>query len=246
MKHKLGLEDLKQAPGETTLWSGLRPYAEAIAAREGARRKIGLITSHGFGRVYDAYGIERLRAVNPDLHAWTTSTSWMREGGVDFARDFVDQVYRLKLNGLIPWAIIQRVPYWPGGDPNPNPPLMVEKVDGKWQLTVRQPYFYYRQLTRAGQPGTAVADAAGGDEQVKALAFSDNGSGHGDSFVVVNAGDDEAELALLVIGSDGPFEAYRTAPEEQFEPVEEFPVEAGRLAYTAPPRSVTTFFAGSR
>jgi hypothetical protein len=242
LKGDLGLADLKLCPGETTLWSDFRPYAESIAAAPDALAALGLITSHGFGKVYDAGAIELLRARRPGLHAWTTSTSWLKEGGVEFAVDFADQVRLLGLNGLIPWAAVQRVPYWPGGDPNPNPPVLVREEDGRLGVEVRAPYHYYKQLTRAGQPGTAVAEVEGDGDELRLLAFADNGSGHGDAVAVMNAGAEEPTVEVTIAGSDGPFGAWRTSPSEQFAPLGEFGLDRGAFRYTAPPESVTTFF----
>lgn len=243
LKEAFGVPDLRLCPGETTLWSAFRPYADAVVADAEACANIGLITSHGFGKVYDAYGVDLLRGVNPDLHAWTTSTSWLKTGGAGFAADFAEQIYGVKLNGLIPWAVIQRAPYWPGGDPNPNPPLLVREREGQWRVEVRQPYHYYKQLTRAGRPGTAVAPVDGDGDGLRLLAFADNGSGHGDAFVVMNHGEESLEVELAVSGSEGPFGARRTTPSEQFAPLGEVGLRAGRMTYAAPPASVTTFFA---
>ena len=79
-----------------------------------------LITSHGFGGDLGTQGIQYLQHKRPELKVWTTSCSWYKSGGIDFARNYVDQINKIGVNALIPWAIIQTPPKWPGGDPNPN------------------------------------------------------------------------------------------------------------------------------
>ena len=83
-----GLHDVEVTPGETTNWYrfGTWGYVEAFLQDQEAMNKLGLITSHGFysgnyGRWFGEHkstGIDRLRAVRPDLHAWVTSTSWSK------------------------------------------------------------------------------------------------------------------------------------------------------------------------
>jgi len=241
---RLGVRGLKVTPGETTTWADFRAYAEAIAADADALRELGLITSHGFGGRHDPAGIETIRALRPELHAWTTSASWMKTGGAGFCANFADQIYRLGLNALIPWAVIQRTPYWPEGDPNPNPPLLVARHDGQWRLRIRRPYSYYKQLTRAGAPGTAVAARGGDGDGIGLIAFADNGSGRGHSLVLANATGEAVPVKVAVKGADGPFAAAVTSPACAFEDAGSYGSKAGHIEYEAPPDSVTTFFAG--
>lgn len=119
-----------------------------------ALRALGLITSHGFySGAYDRWfgehqsaGTDRLRERRPDLHAWVTSTSW---SGMDAknVKEHHGNIHSAKVNGIIPWAGIQRPGKWTGGDPNPGCAFSV-KDDGTWE--VRRGYWFYKQVTRAG------------------------------------------------------------------------------------------------
>ncbi|RPI44345.1 MAG: hypothetical protein EHM46_02980, partial [Bacteroidetes bacterium] len=83
-----GLGDVGITPGECTNWYrfGTWGYADRIAEDKDACRELDLIISHGFyggnyGRWFGEHksaGIDRLREVRPELHAWVTSTSWSR------------------------------------------------------------------------------------------------------------------------------------------------------------------------
>ena len=51
-------------------------------------------------------------------------------------------IYDSQVNGIIPWAGIQRPTKWVGGDPNPGCAINVDE-DGNY--TVRRGYHYYKQ-----------------------------------------------------------------------------------------------------
>ncbi len=239
-----GLSAVATAPGETTLWSRFEPYAWAIASNPEARSGIGLITSHGFGGDFGTQGIRHLHEFRPELKVWTTSCSWYKSGGVDFARNYVDQINQIGVNALIPWALIQTPPKWPGGDPNPNPPFLI--TDDR-QVEVNKSYYYYKQFTQAGQPGMTVAEISGDYyNSLYALAFTSGSSQAPKAFLIVNAADKPHDVRLTVAGSSGQFELYRTdAGAKSYQHIGGIDFAVSGI-YTAPPASVSTFFEGGK
>jgi hypothetical protein len=244
-----GLDDVGLAPGETSNWYRFAEYgyADAIADDGEAMRNLGLITSHGFkgaerGRWYGDWrslGTDVLRAKKPGLHAWVTSTSWSKMD-VDFVNEIRNNITCAKVNAIIPWACIQRPGKWVGGDPNPGTAFRVYD-DGHYE--VLDGYYYFKQVSRAGQPGMAVARTVSNDGRVGLIAFGANGTDNPDAFVVLNLVDEPLALELDVRGSDHTrFEATRTGPDESYVDLAAFELRNGTIPYEAPARSVTTFF----
>jgi len=244
-----GLDDVGVAPGETSNWYRFAEYgyADAIADDEEALTGLELITSHGFkgaarGRWYGDWrslGTDVLRAKKPGLHAWVTSTSWS-DMDVDFVNEIRNNIYCAKVNAIIPWACIQRPGKWVGGDPNPGTAFRVYD-DGHYE--VLDGYHTFKQVSRAGQPGMAVAHTVSNDGRVGLIAFGANGTDNPDAFVVLNLADEPLALALDVRGSDHTrFEAARTGPGESYINLAAFELRDDTIPYEAPARSVTTFF----
>ncbi len=255
-----GLGDVGITPGETTNWYrfGTWGYVEALLQDKAALDKLGLITSHGFysgnyGRWFGEHkssGIDRLRAERPELHAWVTSTSWSKMDAFNI-KEMHGNIYTAKVNAIIPWAGIQRPPHWVGGDPNPGSAFTVDE-NGSYR--VRPGYYFYKQVTRAGQPGMKVAEASAMDSETAVIAFASNGTVNPDAFVVVNLHIIPQKIAVTVLGNQsGSFEAYRTtkAPDsrdpdhidEKYVPLGAYTLNDGVLVFNAPAGSVTTFFA---
>ena len=255
-----GLGEVEITPGETSNWYrfGTWGYVEALLRDREALDALGLITSHGFysgnyGRWFGEHksaGIDRLRAERPELHAWVTSTSWSNMDAFNI-KEMHGNIYTAKVNAIIPWAGIQRPPHWVGGDPNPGSAFTVDE-DGSYR--VRPGYYFYKQITRAGQPGMAVAQASAMDSEIALIAFASNGTGNPDSFVITNTGRWNRKIEVTILGSDArSFEAYRTSKssdtqdidqiKESYVPLEEVHADNGKIIYEAPPGSVTTFFA---
>ena len=246
-------------PGETTNWYrfGTWGYVEAFLQDQEALESLDLITSHGFyngnyGRWFGEHksaGIDRLRAKRPELHAWVTSTSWSNMDAFNI-KEMHGNIYTAKVNAIIPWAGIQRPPHWVGGDPNPGSAFTVSE-DGSYR--VRPGYYFYKQITRAGQPGMKVAEAYAMDSETAVIAFSSNGTGNPDAFVVTNINDTPQKIAVTVKGTAArSFEAFRTTKspgsgldeiDEKYAPLGACPVERGMVIFDAPAGSVTTFFA---
>jgi O-glycosyl hydrolase len=243
-----GLQDVGITPGETSNWYRFDHYgyADAIARDSVALRHLGLITSHGFysgryGRWYGDHrssGIDLLRAQRPDLHAWVTSTSWS-EMDVMFVNEIRNGIYAAKVNAIIPWAAVQ-TSRWVGGDPNPGTAFRVQE-DGTY--SVEPGYYYYKQVCRAGQPGMAVATVRSNDPEIGLIAFASDETAHPDAFVLLNISDEAREVDIEVTGSNaGGYELFRTAPGENYVSLPHMAAD-GYLRYTAPPKSVTTFYA---
>ncbi|MFL7810734.1 MAG: hypothetical protein AB8I80_18995 [Anaerolineae bacterium] len=245
-----GMGDVGMAPGETTNWYRFSEwgYASAIANDEQAVSNIGLITSHGFkgagpeSRWYGDWrslGNDILRARRPDLHSWVTSTSWSNMD-VFFVNELRNLIYMTKVNAIIPWACIQQAGKWVGGDPNPGCAFKVSEAG----YEIQPGYHYYKQVCRAGQPGMAVAHVASNDSLIGLIAFASNGTKHPDAFVVLNMSGERRPLQIEVSGSSASsFTAYYTSDDEQYAVLGTMAVEDRAVAYDAPPRSVTTFYA---
>ncbi len=222
-----GLGEVGITPGETSNWYrfGTWGYVEALLNDENALQELDLITSHGFyggyyGRWFGEHksaGIDRLREKRPELHAWVTSTSWSNMDAYNI-KEMHGNIYTAKVNAIIPWAGIQRPPHWVGGDPNPGSAFTVSE-DGNY--TIRPGYYFYKQITRAGQLSMAVAQASAMDSEIAVIAFASNGTNNPDAFIVTN-------INMI---------------DEKYVSLGEYKVEDGGIVLTAPAGSVTTFFA---
>lgn len=246
-----GLREVGVTPGECSNWYRFDSwgYADALADDAEALFKLGLITSHGFyngnyGRWFGEHksaGIDTLRARRPELHAWVTSTSWSQMDTRNI-KEHHGNIYTAKVNGIIPWAGIQRPPHWIGGDPNPGAAFTVHE-DGTWEI--RRGYYFYKQVTRAGQPGMAIARTSAMDSEIALLAFSNNGTRNPDAFVIVNIGPAKTVNVHLRGTPARSFEAFRTTDDESnlYTPLGVVTLQDGVLRSETPAGSVTTFFA---
>lgn len=252
---KAGLGDVGITTGEPSNWYrfyawGIAPF---IAKDENAPKNLGLITSHGFyGGTYGEWFGEHnpltndlLRSKNPGLHSWVTSTSWSKMNAANI-KEMHGNIYTSKVNGIIPWAGIQRPTQWVKGDPNPGCAIKVHE-DGTYEVT--KGYYFYKQVTRAGQPGMAVVPTFAMDSQIAIIGFSGNGTKNRDALVVVNLHSTDKQVAIAIEGTkSSSFEGYRTVDDahhakERYAPTGILDLKDGKLIYTAPPGSVTTFYA---
>ena len=251
MLKEAGLQDVGITPGECSNWYRFSAwgYADAIADDAGALANLGLITSHGFyggtyGRWFGEHrsvGNDVLREKRPELHSWVTSTSWSRMDATNI-KEMHGNIYTAKVNGIIPWACIQRPAKWVGGDPNPGTAFRIAE-DGTYELL--RGYYYFKQIARAGQPGMAVARTSALHSEVAVIGFARNGTKHPDAFVLVNLGKDNKQVAVKVLGAGrDTFETFRTSDQQdRYESVGQFSLKGDVLVYEAPAASVTTFFA---
>ena len=247
-----GLTSIGVTNGEPSNWFRFSSwgYADELYKDEIALNHLALVTSHGFytggynNRWFGPHtseGIDLLRKKRPELKAWVTSTSWSQMDAKNI-KEMHGNIYSSKVNGIIPWAGIQRPAQWYEGDPNPGSAFTV-KEDGSYE--VRRGYYFYKQVSRAGQPGMAVAKTTSMDSQIAVIAFANNKTDHPDAIVVVNWADEPRKVNIEVKGSAYQrFEAYRTTNDESdlYSPIGDFSLENNTLLFDAPAGSVTTFF----
>lgn len=241
--------DVGVTPGECTTWNSFASawYHWAIHDNPEAMKNIALITSHGFGEgpAINSTVNDLLRLKRPDLHAWTTSMTWGNRRMIndyDFVSLIRRNIYDAKVNAVIPWACIQTLT-WVGGDPNPGTAFFVS-ADGNYK--VKPQYYYYKQLTRAGKPGMAVAKVnveTKEDTGINLIAFSSNGTNNSDAFIVTNFSDREKVVHIAVSGTElKNLEGFRSSSTESYSEMDGYTLTDGKIIYIAPSGSVTTFF----
>jgi hypothetical protein len=173
-----------------------------------------------------------------------------------FVKEIHNTIYEAKVNGIIPWAGIQAASQWNKPDPNPGCAIRVYD-NGSYQL--QKGYYYYKQVSRAGQPGMAVAFTEAMDSEVSLIGFASNGTQNPDAIVVINQGPAPKKVSISVKGNKGgAFSAYRTTGKQVYEysatppsnsdstdnykAIGSFKLNGSELLYEAPAGSVTTFF----
>lgn len=274
---KNGLHDVELTNGEYTNWYRFYHwgFARELAESKGALDNLGLITSHGFyvgtipsGRWYGPHsnlGLDLVQEQKPSLHAWVTSTAWnIFEPGVErkaimdahFVKEIYGNIYEAKVNGIIPWAGIQNHSQWWKPDPNPGCAIRVYD-DGTFE--VPKAFYFYKQVSRAGQPGTCVVYTEVMDSEFSIIAFAKNKSKHPNAFVVTNTGKSERKIVIQLKGiaatnfqmfvTDGreeyvKRETARTEnhPSSNYRDIGKINVVNKTITYLAPAGSVTTFF----
>jgi hypothetical protein len=230
-----GLPDVGITPGESTVWRNFSNmlYDWAIFDSPEALKGLGLITSHGFGapEVITSTGTDLLRSRRPELHAWTTSYSWgtMDVRFIELSRQ---NIYSAKVNALIPGPSFRPSPGW--GDPNPGCAIRVFE-DGTY--AVQPGYHFYKQLSRAGQPGMAVATVtttSGSD--IELIGFAGNGTRHKDAVVVLNNGRSPSRVNLAVTGTAArTFRGFRTTRNaEEKHALRAVGAEGGQIEFELP------------
>lgn len=235
-------------------------YADYLYNDEEALQNLGLITSHGFysggyrNRWFGPHtgqGITLLREKRPLLKAWVTSTSWSNMDAKNI-KEMHGNIYDSQVNGIIPWAGIQRPVQWVGGDPNPGSAFTVHE-DGSYE--VRRGYYFYKQISRAGQSGMAVVRTMSMDSQVAVIGFGSNHTSNTDAIVVSNWSDEDKKVSVKIIGSlNGKFEAFMTTEGDKdndgkligngvnYKSIGAYEIEEGRIVFDSPKGSVVTFF----
>ena len=106
-------------------------------------------------------------------------------------------------------------------------------------------YYFYKQLSRAGQPGMAVARTTTMNSAIALIAFASNDTPEPDAFIVVNIEDRENPVEISIKGSmHKSFEAFRTTEDERdkYTGIGNYSIKSGKIYYEAPAGSVTTFF----
>jgi hypothetical protein len=227
------------------------------------------------GRWYGPHssrGIDLLREKKPMLHSWCTSTAWDVKNedliennqkvrryimNATFAKEVHGNIYEAKVNGLIPWALIQNASNWNKPDPNPGSAFRVYD-DGTWEI--KKGYYYFKQMSRAGQPGMAVVNTIAMDSEIAIIGFDNNDTRNPDAFVLVNFGPNDREVQINLLKNQAKsYQAFRTSGSEVYEAYDtarskypqgenyknlgNYVVKGQRILYQAPANSVTTFFA---
>ncbi len=249
-----GLNKVKTTNGEPSNWTRFYywGYADALYNDDEALGNLGILTTHGFingdpGKL--SYGTANdlttglLRQKRPGLHAWVTSFSWGNMG-VHFVRMVHENIYSARVNAIIPWAGIQNPSQWTGGDPNPGNAFTVHD-DGTYE--VMKGYYTYKQLTRAGRRGMAVAKATLASPQAFIIAFSGNNTGQPDAFVLSsNIYIWSLPIEIRLKGTESTrFRAFRTNRDgsELYKEIGVFEAQKGSIIYDPPRGTTTTFIA---
>ena len=250
---KAGLSDVGVTNGEPSNWYRFSTWgiAEALHDDDATLNNLSIITSHGFyGGLemkrwfadHRSAGTDLIREKKPGLHAWVTSTGWGKMDAM-FIREIHSNIYSAKVNAIIPWAGIQRPTQWEGGDPNAGSAINVNE-DGSYE--VRKGYYFYKQVSRAGQPGMAVARTSAADTKASIIGFASNGTSHPDAFILINWDTEWDKIFdLQVKGTQATrFHAFRTDNDsENYIDLGLYELDNGNLLYNAPINSVTTFYA---
>lgn len=251
-----GLYNLHVTPGETQTWYrfDMWGYASTIANDSAALNALGLITSHSFANLedlnsiyygdYRSIGQDLIQALKTDLKVWVTSRPWSE--GVLFIENLRKDIYESKANGIIPWAIISGAGQWlleDGSyrDGSMNAAFIIKK-DGS--CVINDQYYYYKQVTMAGQPGMSVCLVTNLDPSLGIIGFSSNNPGHQDAFVIINKTGQSKKIEIIIEGgSNKSFRAFRTSDSEKYSSIGEFALPQNKIiVYEAPAASVTTFF----
>ena len=254
-----GMQDVGLSPGENQSWYrfDLWGYARAIVDDKQALENLDLMTSHSFAFLdepnsvyygdFRSIGQDLVHQHKPGVPAWVTSMPWKE--GPDFVDDIRRNIYECKVNGLIPWALIAGAREWLGddgeyADGSMDKAFLIRR-DGT--LGVSDLYYFYKQVTRAGQPSMHVADVVNMDPSLGAIAFTAGKEGQADSFVLINRSDKTKRVTIHIKGGNSSdYTLFRTMEGENYASLGEATQTGGTLFYESPPRSVTTFFGETR
>ncbi len=235
-----GLQQVGLGNGECTRLDGTVKYVEAIVRNPKALANYGLVTSHGFGRddtMFTSAPMDVVRKVKPELHGWVTSASWGKMD-MSFLRTIHHHIMTSRINGYIPWAVVQRHSQWVGGDPNPGTAILIDD-QGKW--SVQRGYYLFKHYCRVGRAGMAVADAESASPEVLVTAFAAAGTRSRDAAVVLNTGETPQKLELRVAGSQSRrFAVVATDDTRTYQRVADATPREGVVSLELPPRSAHT------
>ncbi|MFC1569241.1 hypothetical protein ACFL4L_03335 [bacterium] len=124
--------------------------------------------------------------------------------------------------------------------------MLYIRINPAGNYEVRRGYYFYKQITRAGQPGMAVVRTWQEDSEIAIIGFAGNGTLNSDTFVVANLfkeGGKPVEINLL--GTEAKlFEAYQTTEDmtNKYTYIGDFEVKNGKVICNTIAGSVTTFF----
>lgn len=242
-------------PGETQTWFRFDTwgYATTIANDSIALCNLDLITSHSFAFLdepkslyygdYRSIGQDLIRDKKPEIKAWVTSRPWTED--YEFIEFIRRDIYESKVNGIIMWAPISGYQQWmeSNGEYRDGSTRCAFNIKKDGSFEILKGYYYYKQVTRAGQPGMMVAQVVNLDPSLGIIAFSSNETDNKDSFVLINKSVEIKSIEIELIGSaSNEFFIYRTSKSENYQSMKKVSLENGILVYDSPPGSVTTFF----
>ncbi len=254
----LEANDLKEVgltPGETQTWFRFDTwgYATAIVNDKNALENLSLITSHSFAvwdipnsvyyGDYRSVGQDLIQEQRPDVKSWVTSRPWTID--YQFIENIRRDIYECKVNGLIPWAPISGAGQWmeSNGEYRDGSMRCAFNIREDGSLEILKGYYFYKQVSRAGQPGMHVAQVINLDPALGVIAFSSAKTKNPDAFIIINKSEKEKDIKITVSGSKSKsFEVYRTSPEEDYQQFNDIKTNDNKLIYTCPAGSVTTFF----
>jgi len=249
------LKNIGLSPGETQTWYRFDQwgYATAIAHDHLALQNLALISSHSFAFLddpesvyygdYRSVGQDLIHSKRPDVPVWVTSRPW--SDGPDFIDNIRRDIYESKANGIIPWALIAGNKQWLGADGEYKDGSMDKafQINEDGTMEVLSGYYFYKQVTRAGQPGMQVAQVVNLDPALGVIAFQKGTSETMDAFVPTNKSEKDKVVEMVINGTEAStFLAYRTSSTESFKKLEQHFESDKVINYNCPPRSVTTFF----
>jgi O-glycosyl hydrolase len=250
-----GMHEVGLSPGETQNWYRFDQwgYAQAIVDDPQALQNLDLITSHSFANLdipnsvyygdYRSTGQDLIHQYKPEIPVWVTSRPWSE--GPDFVENLRRDIYESKANGIIPWALISGDQEWLGSDGEYKDGSMDKAfaIHRDGSITITDSYYYYKQVSRAGQPGMQVAQVINYDPSLGAMAFTSVDPEQQDAFVVLNKSEQNKLISIHVEGSTEEFDVYRTTKNERYRSLGKMNTTEGCLRYSCPARSVSTFFA---
>ena len=216
-------------------------------------KNIDLMTSHSFTPLdipnsvyygdFRSIGQDLIRAQKPELKAWVTSRPWSTDQ--QFIENIRRDIYECKVNGLIPWALISGANQWleSNGEYSDGSMKSAFLIHEDGTFDVLKGYYYYKQITRAGQPGMKVAQVTYLDPSVTAIAFASNNTNNPDAFLIINKSDKTKHVSITVHGIENDsFTAFRTSSHEDYLNIGEYEMSNKSFSYISPAGSVTTFF----
>jgi hypothetical protein len=233
------LPDVGFTPTEPTGWDGANYYP--FTRTKELTSALGIVAAHSFGRS-DQWGpdfVKKAREKKPDVPVWTTSHDW-RRGGVDFALHTHAQLYKVGVNGIITWQVSKNLSEWRPAPKNPSAAIMQQK-DGS--LALAHPYYFLKQMSRAGQPGMSVVKAESTNHNLRVMAFSSSSSTKNpNAIVIVNASEADQDCAVEITGTQADtWQARRTT--EGGEKFQALPDLSDLRRLRLPGRSVSTLIA---
>jgi hypothetical protein len=116
-------------------------------------------------------------------------------------------------------------------------------VDRKGGYTVEPGYYFYKQVSRAGQPGMAVATVSQPSNNIGLIAFASNGTRHPDALIAFNTSSSPAKARIRVSGTKAAsFTAFATSDQLRYQPAGTVAVKGGAVEVDIPAGGVVTLF----